>query len=262
MVHVIALVAAALPVLAQPTPRVTELTAARNGHEVVVTVSLTGGATAPAPRLLEGPWRLYFDVAGVLPGNRRLVRVEAGPVSQIRLALNQPSPPVTRVVIDLTRRVSWRVETSAGRREIRVVIADVERPLRAGTGGGPPGVVMYALPADPAPARDRRAEIQSQLFAMGGVLQAMRAWTGPSDAELATLIATVAELSTGARAMQITGSEPDRALVAALDALASAADARAKALADGSAQSRANAIAAAGGALVLLHHAQALSASR
>jgi hypothetical protein len=62
--------------------------------------------------------------------------------------------------------------------------------------------------------------------------------------------------------MQITGSEPDRALVAALDAVAAAADARATALADGSAQSRANAIAAAGGALMLLHHAQTLSASR
>jgi hypothetical protein len=197
-----------------------------------------------------------------LPGNRRLVRVEAGPVSQIRLALNQPSPPVTRVVIDLTRPVSWRVETSAGGRELRVVIAGVERPLPAGTGGAAVGVVMYAPPADPSPARDRRAEIQSQLFGMGGVLQAMRAWTGPSDAELATLIATVAELSTGARAMQITGSEPDRALVAALDAVAAAAGARATALADGSAQSRANAMAAAGGALVLLNHAQALSASR
>ena len=262
MVHVIALVAAALPLLAQPTPSVTGLTAARNGDEVVITMSLTDGGPAPAPRLLEGPWRLYFDVAGVLPGNRRLVRVEAGPVSRIRLALNQPSPPVTRVVIDLTRRVSWRVETGAGGREIRVVIAGVEPPLPAGTGGAPPGVVMYAPPADPAPARDRRADIRSQLFSMGGVLQAMRAWTGPSDAELATLIATVAQLSTGARAMQITGSEPDRALVAAIDAVAAAADARATALADGSAQSRANAIAAAGGALVLLQHAQTLSASR
>jgi len=262
MVHVIALVAAALPVLAQPVAQVAGITAARAGHDVVIAISLTDGAPAPAPRLLEGPWRLYFDVAGVLPGNRRLVRVEAGPVSRIRLALNQPSPPVTRVVIDLTQPVSWRVETSDGGRELRVVIAGAERPLPAGTTGAPAGVVMYAPPAAPAPARDRRAAIQSQLFAMGGVLQAMRAWTGPSDAELATLIATVAELSIGARAMQITGSEPDRALVAALDAVAAAADARARALADGSAQSRANATAAAGGALVLLQHAQTLSASR
>lgn len=260
MVHVIALVAAALPILAQPAPRVAGVTAARAGSEVVVTVSLTAGAPAPAPRLLEGPWRLYFDIAGVLPGNRRLVRVEAGPVSAIRLALNQPSPPVTRVVIDLARPVAWRVDPSAGGRELRVVIMDVDQLPAAG--GAPQGLVMYAPPADPAPARDRRAEIQSQLFAMRGVLQAMRGWTGPSDADLATLVAAVAQLSTGARAMQITGSQPDRALVAALDAVAAAADARVKALADGSAQSRANATAAAAGALVLLEHARALSTSR
>jgi hypothetical protein len=260
MVQLLALLAAAAPMLAQPAPLVAGITAARAGDEVVIALSVTGGAAVPAPQLLEAPWRLYFDLPGVLPGSRPAVAVGAGPVSQVRVALNQPSPPVTRVVIDLTRRVTWRVETSPDGRELRVIVADVATPAPAGAGLAPGGRVIYPPAATPEPARDRREDIRAQLFAMGGVLGAMRAWTGPSDAELATLIAAAATLSTAARAMQITGLEQDRALVAAIDGVSAAAAARPQALADGTPQSRANAIAAAAGALLLLEHAQSLSA--
>lgn len=93
---------------------------------------------------------------------------------------------------------------------------------------------------------------------MTGALGEMRAWTGPSDADLAAMIAGLERLSAGARALQITGTAPDIALVAAVDAALAAATARAQALADGTPQSRANAIAAANGAAIMLEHLRTL----
>jgi hypothetical protein len=81
---------------------------------------------------------------------------------------------------------------------------------------GSTGKVIYTAPATPAPAVDRREDIRSQLFAMVPSLEAMRDWKGPSDAELANLIAAADQLSTGARAMRVTGS--DRCRVGRRDA--------------------------------------------
>lgn len=238
---------------------VREVTAGRAGSGQVITLKLTGNATPSPGKLLENPWRLYFDFLGVVPGRQRTVNVEAGAVSHVRIGANQPAPPVTRVVIELTRRVTWRMETGPAHGEFRVVIDDAagvaDRPAAAAETGRviyEPGPSMPAVP----PARDRRAQITSDLFQTAPLLEAMRAWSGPSDAALAQLIAKAEELSTGARAMRITGSAGDVALVAAVDAVLNAARARAAALADGTPQSRANAIAAANGALLLLAHAQ------
>jgi hypothetical protein len=224
------------------------VTAAQTATGHVITLQLTGTAGPSTGRLLENPWRLYFDLPGVVPGKQRTVNVEAGAISHVRIGVNQPSPPVTRVVIELTKRVTWRLEPGSAPGEFRVVITDPS-----------PGRVIYepkpAAPAAPA-ARDRRAQITADLFQSASMLEAMRAWTGPSDAALVTLMAKAEELSTGARAMRVTGSAGDVALVAAVDALLAATRARAQALADGTPQSRDNAIAAAHGALLLLAHAQ------
>ena len=148
---------------------------------------------------------------------------------------------------------------AAGGDQVRLIIGDatgraVEKSDPEATGGR----VLY-MPAPPVePAVDRRALIRARLFGMAGALEAMRTWTGPSETQLAALIGESRELATGARAMTISGAPADLALVAAIDAVAAAANARARALADGTPQSRANAMSAAAGALMLLEHARAI----
>ena len=235
------------PLLSQGEPRVVGLNAAASGKDVVITVTLTAAVAPALPEMLERPWRLYVDLPGARPGSQRQLDVRTGPVAFVRVALNRASPPTTRIVIELTAKTAWRMERVDGGRQLRVILAD-------GAAATPsPGVVMYA-PAPPV--RDRHQQIREELFAMAGPVGAIRGWNGPTDAELATLMAAVERLSTEARAMQITASAHDLALVAAIDAVSSAALARAQALADGKPQSRANAIAAANGALLLLQHAQ------
>lgn len=235
-----------------------EVAASRSGGAHVITLKLSGMARPSAGTLLENPWRLYFDLPGVVPGKQRTLHVEAGAISHVRIGTNQPAPPVTRVVIELTKRVTWRTEPGAAPGEFRVIITDPSPAAARQPDAGRAGRVIYEPAPAPAPppARDRRAEIRADLFQTAPMLEAMRAWTGPGDAALAALMAKAEEWSTGARAMRITGSAADVALVAAIDALLAATRARAAALADGTAQSRANAIAAANGALLLLAHAQ------
>lgn len=240
MIHILALLAA-LPLMDQPAPRVTGVTAVASGQDVLVTIALNVPASPTAATMLRSPWRLYFDLPGVRPGVRTPA-ASAGVVSRVRLALNQPNPARTRVVIDLAREVQWRVERGGDGRSIRVILRDMSAvPL-----------IDYTPPAEPAPAVDRRQTIRTQVIGMRAMVEAMRAWTGPSDAELVTLMAAIDQLSAGARAMAVSTSAEDQALVAAIDAVGAAAAARARALAENTPQSRANAIAAASGARILL----------
>lgn len=241
-------------------PSLDAIRATQAGSEVVIRLLLSAPAAASEPVLLENPWRLYVDLPGVQPGSRKAVEVRTGPVAHIRVALNQAAPPVTRVVIDLSSKAAWRTERSADGRELRLMVrADGTEavPHAAAVPAAPRGTVLY-VPAAPAAARDRRDQIRADLFAMSGALEAIRLWTGPSDADLAAMIASLEQLATGARAMQAGGSAADRALVSAIDAAGAAARARAAALADGTRQSRENAIAAASGALLLLDRARSM----
>ena len=250
------LAAAMLIAPVQRVPRVGKVEAARAGADMVVTLRFAQPATPADPVLLSDPWRLYFDIPGVLPSEEGPLTVGTGTVLTVRMALNRREPPRTRVVIEMTSKPVWRVEREPDGKTMRVVIEKVfheeTRPAL------PRGTLIYIPPTagTASVAIDRREQIKLQLFAMTPAVEAMRAWTGPSDADLANIIAATEQLSSGARAMQITGSAADIALVSAIDAVSAAAAARARALADGTPQSRANAIAAAAGALLLLDNAR------
>jgi hypothetical protein len=94
------------------------------------TVTIEADGPLPEPRIgvLDGPPRIYLDFTGVTPGTRGGER-RATPVRGLRVALHQPDPAITRVVIDLEQRVSHALDVR--RREdgiIRVTVtADRER---------------------------------------------------------------------------------------------------------------------------------------
>lgn len=93
----------------------------RNGDLVVVISS--NGPLGFETLELERPLRLVVDIpGGILRGRARQLSVSSPWVSQVRVAQFKAKPPVTRVVLDLKKKVPHRIEqTSKG---LRVVLAD------------------------------------------------------------------------------------------------------------------------------------------
>lgn len=202
--------------------------------EAGITLRFEGSQPLPAPAVtkLGGPDRLYFDLPGFKPGSTHEWEVGLGPVRRVRAALNRATPPVTRVVVDLDAGTTWRIERSASGLEFFVII-------------GPQG----------PPAVDRTQQIAARLASLAPALEAMRTWTGPTDAELTTVLAEAEALAEAARAARMSGTRDALIVSGAAEAVLAAARARATALADGAEQSRLNAISAASGALLLLERA-------
>ena len=94
------------------------------GSDDQVVVSLVGD------RILSGlpqeiavpPYRVFVDFASIVPDVKPVTLVGRGGVDRVRVALNQSSPPVTRVVLDLSRRSTYRVERDPNRSEFRIIV--------------------------------------------------------------------------------------------------------------------------------------------
>lgn len=196
-------------------------------------VTLRIEAAAPLPafevRRLQNPARIYLDLPGVTPGPTRQLDVSAGTVRGVRAALNQRDPAVTRIVIDLTTPTTWTVSRAASGLSADIVLM------------GPASATV-----------DRTAQIAARLASLTPSLEAMRAGTGPSDAELTQVLAEAEALVEAARAARLSGSREAQIVSGAADAVLAAARARAAALASDSDQARQNAMSAAAGALLLV----------
>lgn len=71
------------------------------------------------------PFRLFVDLVDVVPMVNAVTPVNQGGVRQVRVALNQSDPPVTRVVLDLTHRAPYRVEEDPDSHEFRIIVGAV-----------------------------------------------------------------------------------------------------------------------------------------
>ena len=123
---VAALTLFAVPVPAAAQPALQQVEAELANGAVVLTFTTTAAAVPNAVKLLESPFRLYFDVPGFQPGGQHSWDVGLGPVRQVRAALNQPRPAILRVVVELTERAAWRMEPGTTPREFRLVITSGE----------------------------------------------------------------------------------------------------------------------------------------
>ena len=89
-----------------------------------VTIEADGPLPLPHSESLNNPPRIFFDLPGVTYKFRSTtVPQGGGVVSRVRVALRPGSPPVTRVVLDLTRPESYHAdadETQAGRIRVRI----------------------------------------------------------------------------------------------------------------------------------------------
>lgn len=76
-----------------------------------VTIDAEGPLPLPRSGSLSDPPRIYFDLAGVTHNIRGTTAAQSGGVvSRVRVALHAASPKGTRVVLDLTRLESYRVD--------------------------------------------------------------------------------------------------------------------------------------------------------
>ena len=98
-----------------------------------VIIDADGALPHPLPQTLKDPPRIYLDLAGVTHKIRgTTVAQPGGVVSRVRVALNTTSPAVTRVVLDLTRMESYRVDLDARRPGRMSVIVGSESAISPG----------------------------------------------------------------------------------------------------------------------------------
>lgn len=115
------------------------------GGGTLVTIQANGPLPVPTFDAVDGPPRIFLDFADVMPKvNGTSEGSTAGVVKRARVGVNSVSPRITRVVLDLTRRETYRVDTDErhlGR--IRILV---------GSEPGPPAVASAAPARIPSPA--------------------------------------------------------------------------------------------------------------
>lgn len=213
----------------EAAPALTGLSVSTSAGAVTVRIEAAAPLPAFEVKRLQDPARIYVDLPGMTPGPTRQLDVGAGTVRGVRAALNQRTPAITRIVIDLTTPTTWTVSRAASGLSAEIVLM------------GPASATV-----------DRTRQLAGRLAALTPSLEAMRAGTGPSDAELVQVLAEAEALVEAARAARLSGSRVAQLVSGAADAVLAAARARAAALASDSEQARRNAMSAAAGALLLV----------
>ncbi|MBI3048248.1 MAG: type IV pilus secretin PilQ [Acidobacteria bacterium] len=138
---------------AGPASAVLQVRAARHGTATAVTLSGTRRLTplrVEAPE--DGAPRLLLELANATSVLPSATHVRQGPVERVRIGLNPASPLVASVVMDLTHRAPYRVESGRDGTELTVVFDDpasgIGDPGSAGSAGS--GRAAGAA-ADPGP---------------------------------------------------------------------------------------------------------------
>ena len=145
---------AAAAAAARAVPAASELSAvraSRSGDEVTVTI-VGNGLLKPTSveETQDLPPRVLLDFEGVTASRSvpAMMGVNQADVSRVRVATNSRTPLVTRVVVDLTRKTAYRLESAgADGEEVRVIFA---APAAASPAAAP--VVPVAVPAASEPA--------------------------------------------------------------------------------------------------------------
>jgi type IV pilus assembly protein PilQ len=146
-----------------PASALLHVSAARRGPATAVTLYGSGRLTAArvdAPT--DGTPRLVLDLANATSAVPRTTTVGEGPVEKVRIGLSSNAPLMTQVVMDLTRRAPYRLETSPDGHELTVVFdpPSPQEQLPASARQVPPSPIEQ-LPASAGELVTATTEIQS-----------------------------------------------------------------------------------------------------
>jgi type IV pilus secretin PilQ/predicted competence protein len=146
------------------------------------------------------PARVFLDFAGVAAGRAaKVTNVNAAGIERVRVATNSRDPLITRVVIDLARKIPYTIETVG--EEIRVLFnraVDASAALVAPVVAAPP--VVAVAPVAPAAAPAPAAVTTRQ------VADVVQPATSPAQSALALLSASAAPPQQAAVAAPVTAS--------------------------------------------------------
>lgn len=113
----------------------------------------------PQPQVLTGPDRLVVDFPNAAPGNQvRSQSVDRGEVKDLRVALFQAKPPVTRLVLDLKSAQSYQIFPSGRTVMIKIGSGPAEGSASAAANEAPvqpqrPGLVITNYTTRQEPVR-------------------------------------------------------------------------------------------------------------
>ena len=122
------LVTCALPAMAaaqttdKPIGALQELTVTEAGCRVVIALAADQALEGQLEAIIVPPVRIYVDLPKIVPEVDRVVDVHRGAVQRVRVALNQSTPPVTRVVLDLERTATYFLERGETDHTLRIVV--------------------------------------------------------------------------------------------------------------------------------------------
>ncbi len=105
-----------LSLSAQTEPRlatVQQVLTREDGGAIEVEIQTSGGPVSPNTQAIIGPDRIVIDFPGALPSAAlRALKVNHGALKGVRSGLFFSDPPITRIVLDLTRPQSYKISTS------------------------------------------------------------------------------------------------------------------------------------------------------
>jgi len=187
---------AASSLMAQTSVRTVKVLGAKDAVEIEVEAS---NPIVPQTQILTGPDRLVIDFPNAVPGSQmRSQSVDRGQVKDVRFALFQGKPPVTRIVLDLKtaqsfqvfpygRTVIIKVMGGAADNSAAVAVANVPAetaarpgfvPAKYTSGAEPVRIESSARPALEVSFRDGLLGIHADKVTLSEVLFAVQQRTG------------------------------------------------------------------------------------
>src|SRR4029453_14925749 len=88
------------------------ITVSASGESATVVIEASGPLSPPSSGFASNPPRIYIDFTDVLPGQPLQPAPPNPIVRRVRVAQHDSAPLVTRVVIDLTKATSYRIDSS------------------------------------------------------------------------------------------------------------------------------------------------------
>ena len=141
-----------------PSSVIRDMRVERRGASTAITLLGTGSLVPTSVEATkEGPARLYVDLANASSSLPGVTPVGKGSVQNVRIGLNEKSPLLTRVAIEMTRRSAYHLEPSSDGRQLTMIIDDAAAPsaqaqAAAVLAPATPAVLAPATPAVLAPA--------------------------------------------------------------------------------------------------------------
>jgi type IV pilus assembly protein PilQ len=188
-----------------PSSVIRDMRVERRGTSTAITLQATGKLVpASVEATKEGPARLYVDLANASSSLPGVTPVGQGPVQNVRIGLNEKSPMLTRVAVELTRRSAYHLEPSADGQQLTMIIDDAAAPSTQAQAAAILAPASAAAPPAPKPAA-LMAQAQappSNVFAPPQTPAAPAPQTAPSQT------ATPQTPPAGTQAQQIPAAPP------------------------------------------------------